>query len=149
MIDLLWERLAAGGVLAIADSAAGTSVERPERARHHLEGTLEGARWVAPFPHAGMGATSVFGTTRDGDDTAADGGGAEPVSMRAYKKAFSKVRSLEITQRVLESTASREHGMRTDATRRGTLWRTPTQTGSCCRCCASWRWRTSLPAGGR
>lgn len=102
----LWARTAVGGILAVIDSAGDSSVATVGRARAYFEDEAPGARLLAPFPHRGLGMTSVFGA--DGS-----GGMMEPWPMKAYRKSFSKGATLQLTQRVLESTAAREHGKRT------------------------------------
>ena len=111
MLDELWSRTADGGVLALVDSAGESSAIAMREARRHFDECAPGARLLAPFPLAGLGATGVFG----GDGAAA----AEPWPLAAFGKSFRKGSTLELTQRVLESEAAREHGRRTEPSRKG------------------------------
>ena len=109
-MQLLWERTAVGGVLAVVDSAAERGVAAMSLARAHLEKEAQGARLLAPFPHTGAGATSIFGY---------EDGGAAPFPMKAYKRAFRKGSTCELNQAVAESTAARAYAMRANPARRG------------------------------
>ena len=112
-LEMLWRHTAVGGVLALLDATNEPSLDILQRARALLEAEAEGARLLAPFPHDGRGATSIF------DEGAAQAAQAEPWPMKAWKRSFSKGGTLQLTQRVLESNAAREHGQRTDRLRRG------------------------------
>ena len=48
-------------MLAIVDTSSDSSAEQMQRARLYLEEHAVGARLLAPFPHRGLGTTSVFG----------------------------------------------------------------------------------------
>ena len=111
-LDMLWRRTAVGGVLAIVEAASEASAATVKRARQHLEEVTADARLVAPFPHQGLGATSVFSVGGESLPS-------EPWPIKAYRRSFSKGSTLQVTQRVLESSAAREFGLRTDPARKG------------------------------
>ena len=60
-----------------------------------------------------MSATTLFGVDGSG------GASYDGLSLKAYRKSFRKAATLQLTQRVLESSAAREHGQRTDRSRKG------------------------------
>ena len=112
VLDALWSRTADGGVLALVDSAGESSTIAMCKARRHLDEYAAGARLLAPFPRAALGATSVFGS--------GGAAAAEPWPLPAFDKSFRKGSTLELTQQVLESEAARELGRRTEPSRKGT-----------------------------
>jgi hypothetical protein len=110
LLSVLWRHVAEGGVLALVDSASDDGASQMQQARTFLESRLDNARVLAPFPHAGLGATSIFGGGGGGS------GAAEPVSLVAYKRSFSKGAALPLTQRLLESSAAQVHAQGLDPT---------------------------------
>ena len=81
-----------------------------QAARLFLETQATGARLLAPFPHRGLGATSIF---------APAGGGMQSTSLAAFNRSFSKGASLPVVQNVLECNAALVHAQGVDPSRRG------------------------------